>query len=169
MAVLQIVAWPDPVLSAVAEPATDVSEIADLAADMLETMYSAPGRGLAAPQVGHSLRLFVMDTTWKDEERTPMVFINPEILDRSSMMTVGPEGCLSIKGVSLDVERSDWVDVAWTTLQGERRTQRFDGFDAICIQHENDHLDGLVTFDRVSAAVRKEVEAAYHLLLETTK
>ena len=169
MAVRPIVAWPDPVLSTPASPVIGVSDVADLAQDMLDTMYGAPGRGLAAPQVGVLQRVFVMDTTWKDGTRAPLICINPEIKDRSDRHVSGPEGCLSIPGVSLTVERSEWVDLEWSDLQGVRHCRRFDGFDAICIQHEYDHLDGIVTFDRVSAVARAEAEKTYNSYVETPR
>jgi peptide deformylase len=128
---------------------------------MLETMYAAPGRGLAGPQVGAMKRLFVMDVAWKDGEPAPMVFLDPEIVWRSPETLVGGEGCLSIPGVLAQVERAEEIELAWRDLDGARHSRRFDGFAAICIQHETDHLDGLVTLDRVSPEARAALEAAY--------
>ena len=157
-----IVLWPDPVLSRVCDPVGEIDDDTHrLADDMLETMYAAPGRGLAAPQVGVPLRLFVMDTTWKDGERMPRVLINPRVLRYSDDRVTGPEGCLSIPGVTADVERAAEVTVRWTTLEGETREEVLTGFDAICAQHELDHLDGVVTLDRIRPEARAELEAVY--------
>jgi peptide deformylase len=81
-------------------------------------MYAAPGRGLAAPQVGHVLRLFVMDVAWKDGAHEPFVCINPEIVERSGDTVTGPEGCLSIPGVTAEVPRAPWIVLRWTTPEG---------------------------------------------------
>lgn len=142
-------------------PVGDVSDVAALAGDMLETMYAAPGRGLAAPQIGVLQRLFVMDVDWKDADRVPWVFINPEIVEHSEAVEIGTEGCLSIPGVDTVVTRPSWVRLRWTDLAGECQDQRFDGFAARCVQHEMDHLDGLVTFDRLGAQARLQAETAY--------
>jgi peptide deformylase len=163
MQVLPIVTWPDPRLSTPCSPvaAPEAEQTGRLAADMLNTMYHAQGRGLAAPQVGVLQRLFVMDVTWKEGTRRPCVCINPEIVARSATTAPGPEGCLSIPGVTVDVPRADWVELAFTGLDGQRRTERLTGFAAICAQHELDHLDGIVTFDRLSPEARAAAESSY--------
>jgi len=115
-----------------------------LISDMFETMYAAQGRGLAAPQVGVTQRIFVTDTTWKEGDKHPMAFVNPEITATASTSKTGPEACLSIPDRSFDVSRPTWVDLAWTDPHGHRQTARFDGIDAICVCHELDHLDGLL-------------------------
>jgi peptide deformylase len=166
VSVLPIVRWPDPRLST---PCAAVGEVDDplrrLAADMLETMYAAPGRGLAGPQVGVLRRVFVMDVGWKDGDPEPLVFLDPEIVWRSDERRTGTEGCLSIPGVTADVERAAEIEVTWRDLDGARHARRFDGFAAICIQHEADHLDGVVTFDRVAPEARAAMEAAYAQVL----
>jgi len=162
MSGLEILRWPDPRLSQVCAPVGAVtSDVVTLSQKMLETMYAAPGRGLAAPQVGEMLRLFVMDTTWKEGAPTPMVFIDPAIVARSEIAAENTEGCLSIPGVSAQVTRPEWVELAWTTLEGLREQRRFDGFAAVCAQHELDHLDGIVTFDRLDPEARADAERAY--------
>jgi peptide deformylase len=161
VSVLPIRRWPDPVLSCRCAPVADAAEVADLAQDMLETMYAAPGRGLAAPQVGISLRLFVMDVTWKEGAPSPVICVNPEILDRADARVTGPEGCLSIPGVTADVPRAPWIVLRWTTPEGATREERLEGAAAICAQHEHDHLDGIVTFDRIEADQRAALEAEY--------
>jgi peptide deformylase len=162
VSVLPILRWPDPRLSVPCAPvgAPD-PEIRRLAADMLETMYAAPGRGLAGPQVGAMRRIFVMDVTWREAEPSPMVFLDPEILWRAPETLIAGEGCLSIPGLVAEVERAAGIDLAWCDLDGVRHTARFVGFAAICIQHETDHLDGIVTLDRVLPDARAALEATY--------
>jgi peptide deformylase len=161
VSLLAIRRWPDPILSRRCLPVEDPAGVAGLAQDMLSTMYAAPGRGLAAPQVGHVLRLFVMDVAWKDGAHEPFVCINPEIVERSGDTVTGPEGCLSIPGVTAEVPRAQWIVLRWTTPEGSAIENRLDGAAAICAQHEYDHLDGIVTFDRVSADARRTLEAEY--------
>ena len=157
-----IVLWPDPVLSRMCDPVGEITDdIRILAADMLDTMYDAPGRGLAAPQVGIPLRLFVMDGTRKDSDRSPKVLINPEIVTISKQTTTGPEGCLSIPGVTAPVERATSVTLRYTDLKATTRTETMTGFEAICAQHEYDHLNGIVTFDRLDPELRVLIEAEY--------
>jgi peptide deformylase len=162
VSILTILRWPDSRLSTPCAPvgAPDAS-LRQLAADMLETMYAAPGRGLAGPQVGVTRRIFVMDAAWKEGKPDPMVFLDPRITWTSSETRVGGEGCLSIPGVVAEVERAAEIELSWRDLEGDHRSCRFDGFAAICIQHETDHLDGLVTFDRLAPAARAALEAAY--------
>ena len=155
---LPILRWPDPRLSQVCAPAVPDDDLRTLAADMLETMYAAPGRGLAAPQVGRLVRMFVMDVDWKTGTPAPMVFVNPEIELLGERVT-GPEGCLSIPGPVTEVERAAQVRVRWTALDGTAHEAAFDGFAAICIQHEYDHLDGILTLDRLSPEARALAEA----------
>ena len=142
-------------------PVEEPAAVATLASDMLETMYDAPGRGLAAPQVGQSLRLFVMDVAWKEGEPAPFICINPQIVHRAPEVVESTEGCLSIPGVTAEVPRAPWIVLRWQDVSGAWTERRLEGAEAICAQHENDHLDGIVTFDRVSAEARAELEAAY--------
>jgi peptide deformylase len=161
LSLLPIRRWPDPILTTPCAPVTDHGQVAGLASDMLETMYAAPGRGLAAPQVGHPIRLFVMDVAWKTGAPEPFICINPEIVERGEGAVTGPEGCLSIPGVTAEVARAPWIVLRWTTPEGDARRARLDGAAAICAQHEYDHLDGIVTFDRVHPDARRTLEAAY--------
>ena len=126
---------------------------------MLETLYHAVGRGLAAPQVGAMVRLFVMDCSWKDGHAEPQVFINPEILALSDETAVRSEGCLSIPGITADVTRPVAVTLRWLGLGGDLQQQGFSGFAATCIQHEIDHLDGVLTLDRVDPDARARLLA----------
>lgn len=138
----------DPVLRAVAAPVVAFdAALAGLVKDMFATMYAAPGRGLAAPQVGVSQRVFVIDTTWKDAAPSPQAFINPRIVGQSDARATGSEACLSIPGRAFAVARPTWVDLAWQDLDGQPQQARFDGVAAVCICHEFDHLDGVLITD----------------------
>lgn len=162
MSVLPILQWPDPRLMEICAPIETITpEIEALAADMLETMYAAPGRGLAAPQVGAMVRLFVMDVGWKEGKSDPLVCINPMLQEVSEERATQSEGCLSIPGVSADISRPAQVQMMWTGLNGGRYTQGFNEFAAACAQHELDHLDGVVTFDHLDAEARAALEAEY--------
>ena len=159
---LAILTWPDPKLASVCTPVGEITpEVTELAGHMLETMYAAPGRGLAAPQVGVLSRLFVMDTTWKEQDKSPMVFVDPVLLWSSETTSTNSEGCLSIPGVAADVTRPDQIRLRWTDLNGVLQEKDFNGFEAICIQHEMDHLEGLVTLDRVDDQTRARVLKDY--------
>lgn len=156
---LPILRWPDPRLLLPCAPAVLDDDLRALAADMLETMYAAPGRGLAAPQVGRLVRMFVMDVTWKEGVLTPQVFVNPEVVELSAARVTGPEGCLSIPGPVTEVERAEAVRMRWTDLDGQLHEAELTGFAAICAQHEYDHLDGILTLDRLAPDARAKAEA----------
>lgn len=148
MALRPIVLLGDPVLRARAVVVSRFDAgLKNLAADLLETMYAAPGRGLAAPQVGVSLRLFVMDTGWKDGAADPQVFVNPRITDASDILVPYAEGCLSIPDRKARVARPDRVALVWQDLAGGWHDGWFSGFAAVCVQHERDHLDGILCID----------------------
>jgi peptide deformylase len=161
MSVLPIVLWPDPRLRETCAPVTDLADVQTLAADMLETMYAAPGRGLAAPQVGAMVRMFVMDAGWKEGKSDPLVCINPMFQEIGEDRVDSEEGCLSIPGVTAMVNRPSTVQMQWTGINGARYVQSFDGFAAACVQHEMDHLDGVVTFDHLDAETRAEIQSQY--------
>jgi peptide deformylase len=155
MSLRPILIHPDQRLRRAAEPVTEIdAAIRRLAADMLETMYEAPGVGLAAPQVGVSRRLFVMDCSAKDEERHPMVLVNPEIAWASEELNVHEEGCLSVPEVYEEVTRPSRVRVRWTDLDGGAREEEFEDLWATCAQHEIDHLNGRLFIDYLSAVRR---------------
>jgi peptide deformylase len=164
MSVLPILTWPDPRLSKVCDPVDDPATVADLVRDMFEAMYAAPGRGLAAPQVGVMQRLFVMDPTWKEGTKTPYVCINPRIIATSDTVSSNSEACLSIPGVSAEVVRATRITLAYSDLDGVSHEEDLTGFAATCAQHELDHLDGLVIFDRLSPESRAAIEAEYAAL-----
>lgn len=157
MAIRPILIHPDPRLKTAAEPVADIDdELRLLAADMLETMYDAPGSGLAAPQVGVLRRLFVMDCAKKEgTPPQPMVLVNPVILTRSDETKVWEEGCLSIPEIYHDVERPAEVTMRWLDLDGSEQERDFDGFAAVCVQHELDHLDGRLYIDYLSPLKRQ--------------
>ncbi len=160
MSVLPIVTWPDARLTQVCAPVERVDDaLRALADDMLETMYAAPGRGLAAPQVGRLVRLFVMDPTWKDGTPAPVVMVNPEIVARSDEHGAMEEGCLSIPGAPATVVRPLSVTMRWTDLGGAEASAELSGFAARCAQHELDHLNGVLILDRIPAGDRARIEA----------
>ena len=160
MSLREILRWPDPRLAETCAPVAAITpEIETLAADMLETMYAAPGRGLAAPQVGVLQRLFVVDVGWKEGRSDPLVCINPMLQEVSEERATHTEVCLSIPGVSAEVSRPARVQMVWTGLNGARYVQSFDGAAAVCVQHELDHLDGVVTLDHLDAGTRAAVLA----------
>ncbi|SHE81867.1 peptide deformylase [Loktanella atrilutea] len=159
MTLRPILIHPDPRLKKVADPVTAVTEeVRTLASDMLETMYHAPGIGLAAPQVGVMTRLLVMDCV-KDETQAarPMVLLNPEVTWASEALNTYEEGCLSIPEQYADVERPAEVEVRWMDLEGETQSERFDGLWATCVQHEIDHLDGKLFIDYLKPLRRQMI------------
>lgn len=154
MALLPILRWPDARLAARCALAVPDAGTRALAEDMLATMYAAPGRGLAAPQVGVLSRLFVMDAGWKEGRPAPVIALNPRLLWASARRVTGPEGCLSIPGVVAVVERAAEIRLGWTAIDGTYREETLAGFAAICAQHEMDHLDGILTLDHLTPDAR---------------
>ncbi len=147
MAVLPILLLPDPRLRQTCAPVTDFdASLRRLAEDMLDTMYAAPGRGLAGPQVGAMQRIFVMDVGWKDGRPSPLVCLNPVIRD-STGSAVNAEGCLSIPDRPVRIERPALIRLEWQDLAGRNCEGFFEGFAATCAQHERDHLDGILCID----------------------
>lgn len=148
MALLPILRFPDPRLKKVAVPVAKIDDnIRRLAADMAETMYEAPGIGLAATQVDVHKRLVVIDIS--EEKNQLQVFVNPS-LERCSGLQLGEEGCLSVPGIYDKVERAEQVTVRYLDLDGKERTLAAEGLLAVCIQHEIDHLNGKVFVDHLS-------------------
>lgn len=151
MAKLPIIYLPDPILREIALPVERVDDdMRRLLDDMLETMYAAPGIGLAGPQVGISRRLLVMDPSAKDEPEEPLALINPEILELGEERQIGEEGCLSIPDIFADVERPTWVRVRYVDRDGKVAERRFEGRPAVILQHEVDHLNGVLFIDHLS-------------------
>ncbi|MEM1302361.1 MAG: peptide deformylase [Pseudomonadota bacterium] len=157
MALRDIVLHPDPRLAQRCAPVAEFDDdLAEFVSDLFDTMYAAPGRGLAAPQVGVLSRVFVMDATWKDaaDDGTgqPIALINPRITWSSSDLAVLEEGCLSIPDTPRRVARPDKVRAVWQDLRGDWMEAGFDGFAAAVVQHELDHLDGRLILDHPEVA-----------------
>jgi len=155
MAILEILHFPDPRLRNKARPVTAVdATIRALVADMLETMYAAPGIGLAATQVNVARRVAVIDISESRDQ--PLCLINPEILERRGIEEM-EEGCLSVPGVYETVQRADWVRVRALDREGQSLELESDGLLAVCIQHEIDHLDGKLFVDYLSVLKRTRI------------
>jgi peptide deformylase len=156
MPLRDILIAPHPKLKTKAEPVATVDdEVRRLLDDMFETMYAAPGIGLAAPQVGVMQRIVVMDVADKESPPQPLALVNPEIVARGEDKVVAEEGCLSLPEIYADVERYARAFVRFTDRDGEVREMDADGLLARCIQHELDHLDGVLFVDHLSALKRK--------------
>ncbi len=171
MALREILTVPDPVLKQVSQPVAVVDdELRALMDDMLETMYEAPGIGLAAIQIGIPKRVLVMDLARKedDEGPKPRHFVNPEIVWRSDDLAVYEEGCLSVPEIFDEVERPARVRLRYLDYDGKAVEEEADGLFAVCIQHEMDHLNGVLFIDHLSrlkrsravAKVKKQVRVA---------
>lgn len=157
MAVLPILTYPNSILSSVAEPVEEVDdEIRTLAENMAETMYAAPGVGLAANQIGVLKRIFVIDVADEDEPSDLKVFINPEILELDGEQ-VYQEGCLSFPGAAEEIKRAATVKVRALNENGEAFELVADGLLAVAIQHENDHLNGVLMIDKVGSLKKRKI------------
>jgi len=155
MAKLEIITLPDPVLRKASQPVERVdAELIKLADEMLETMYEAPGVGLAAVQIGVPRRLIVLDTSEKEAEPAPLVLINPEIVSLGSEMRLHEEGCLSIPDVRVEIERPASLVVRYLDRDGKQQELAADGLLATAIQHEVDHLNGKLIIDFLSRLKR---------------
>lgn len=153
-----LIILPDPVLRLVSKPVERVdAALRKLADDMLETMYDAPGIGLAAIQIGEPLRMLVIDLAKEDETPAPQVFINPQILSSGEARSVYEEGCLSIPDYYAEVERPAEVRVGYLDRDGKPQEIAADGLLATCLQHELDHLDGVLFIDHISKLKRDMV------------
>jgi len=158
MALRDILVLPDSTLRLVSAPVPKVdADVRKLAEDMLETMYEAPGIGLAAVQIGVLKRVVTIDVAKKDDPRDPMVFINPEIVWSSEERSVYEEGCLSIPEYYEEVERPAVVRVKYLDLDGKEREIEANGVLATCLQHEIDHLNGVLFIDHLSKLKRDRV------------
>ncbi len=155
MALLSIIIAPDPRLKLVSTPVEVVDdEVRRLMDDMLETMYAAPGVGLSAVQVGVPKRVIVIDIALRDEPRTPLRLVNPEIVWASDETMTNEEGCLSLPNQFAEVTRPAAVAIRHLDDDNEQRDLRAEGMLATCIQHEMDHLEGILFVDRISAMRR---------------
>ena len=155
MSLRLILEYPDARLREVAKPVPEVTpEIQALVDDMAETMYAAPGCGLAAPQVGVGLRIFVVDAAGEDEPSDLRIFINPEILEKDGQV-VWNEGCLSFPGVTEEIKRAERVKVRALDRSGKPFELEADGLLAVAIQHETDHLNGVLMIDKLNAIKKR--------------
>jgi peptide deformylase len=158
MAQLPIIVAPDPQLEAVSTPVEQVTdEVRQQLDDMLETMYAAPGIGLAAIQVGITKRMLVIDVSREGEEKSPLFIINPEITWVSDDDQLYEEGCLSLPEQYAEVERPAEVKVSYLDRDGQQQELHADGLLAVCLQHEMDHLDGVLFVDHLSALKRNMI------------
>lgn len=163
MSLLPIIEIPDPLLRGQSAPIESISDdVRRLIGDMLETMYEAPGIGLAAIQIAVPRRLVVIDLQEPEEEegepvRKPHVFINPEILHRSDRRKTYNEGCLSIPDQYAEIERPDIIRARWIDEGGQSQEAEFDGLMSVCLQHEVDHLNGVLFIDYLSRLKRDMV------------
>jgi peptide deformylase len=156
LALRPVLKFPDPRLREVSKPIEKITdELRELAADMCEVMYDEPGIGLAAPQVGESVRLVVVDTQWNEEgaERNALILVNP-VLSEHEGKVLWKEGCLSVPDLEAEVERAERVLLVATDLDGKELSVRAEGLQAVCFQHEIDHLDGKLFLDRISQLKR---------------
>jgi peptide deformylase len=155
MAILRIYTFGEAVLRQVAKPVAQITpELKQLAEDMLETMYDAPGVGLAAPQVGHSIRLMVVDCAEEGSEKQPLVFFNPEIIPETEPVCM-EEGCLSVPGIYAEVTRPEVITVQAQDINGDAfKLTGVSGLLSRCIQHEVDHLNGVLFVDKLRPADR---------------
>ena len=165
MSILEILVWPDDRLETEAEPIAEVTpEIRQLGADLIETMYAARGIGLAATQVDRHIRMIVIDLNGgepedRDPALGPYIMINPQITDREGTVLFD-EGCLSVPGETGEVERAEWVAVDFTGPDGTEYQMEAEGLLSVCIQHEIDHLNGIVFPERLKAHERARIRRA---------
>ncbi len=158
MTIKPLIILPDPILRQVSKSIETIdSEVKKLADDMLETMYDAPGIGLAAIQIGVARRMLVLDVSKDGEDKKPLVFINPEIVASSDARSVYEEGCLSIPDYYAEVERPAVITVKHLDRDGKEQLTEADGLLATCLQHEIDHLNGVLFIDHISKLKREMV------------
>ena len=152
---MPIIKVPDPILRQAAVPVAEITDgTRQLLDDMAETMYDAPGIGLAGPQIGELKRLIVMDCSRDDEKRELWQMINPEVIELSEDNSTLEEGCLSIPGPTAEVSRPDWSKLRFTDIKGKEQQIKAEGLLAACIQHEIDHLNGILFIDHISKLKR---------------
>jgi len=159
--VLEFIRYPDPQLKKKAETITNITaDIVALANDMSETMYSKRGVGLAAPQVGKSIRLFIMDSSGPDERTNLLTFINPEIELLGDIIVSEEEGCLSVPcNFRADIDRNSEIKIKFLDIEGNANELVLSDYDAIVAQHEYDHLEGILFIDRISRLRRSLYDA----------
>ncbi len=155
MALLPIIYAPDPRLKIKCRPVETVDQsVRDLTRDMLETMYAAPGIGLSAPQIGDTRRILVCDVAREGEDRQPIQLVNPEIVWSSGELYLAEEGCLSLPDHFAEIERPSEVRIRYLDQQGKSQEMSAEGLLAACVQHEMDHLEGILFVDYLSPLKR---------------
>ena len=165
MAIREIITVPNPLLKTISKSVDKIDDkILGILDDMLETMYAAPGIGLAAIQIGIPKRMLVIDISKDDENKDPHFFINPEILNPTENLSTFEEGCLSVPGVWEEIERPDECNVRFLDINGLEKNIRYSGMMATVIQHEMDHLNGIVFVDYLSRlkkdrAIKKSIKS----------
>ena len=160
MTVKKILTAPDPFLKQISKPVDEVTkEIQDLMDDMLDTMYDAPGIGLAAVQIGVPLRVIVMDISWRNEEgiKEPLYFVNPEITVKTKNLSTYEEGCLSVPDQYAEIDRPEECEINFLDYNGKNAPLNAKGLLATCIQHEMDHLEGILFIDHLSNMKRNMI------------
>lgn len=158
MSIKPLVLLPDPLLRQVSKPVESFdADLRKFSADMLDTMYDAPGIGLAAIQVGAPVQMLVIDLAKEDEPKAPQIYVNPRILWSSEERNVYEEGCLSIPDYYAEVERPKQVRVSYLDIEGKSHEVEADGLLATCLQHEIDHLNGVLFIDYISRLKREMV------------
>ena len=158
MAIRPIITAPNPTLKQVSKPVAKVTDdVRALMDDMVETMYAAPGIGLAAIQLGEPLQIVVLDVARDEEEQNPQYFINPEITWASEDLSTYEEGCLSVPEFTADVDRPSEIKVKYVDYDGQNQEIHADGLLATCVQHEMDHLKGILFIDHLSSVKRNMI------------
>ncbi|MBP5313610.1 MAG: peptide deformylase [Eggerthellaceae bacterium] len=167
LSIMRIITYPNPILSKVASPCVvgDPS-LRKLAKGMADLMYRANGVGIAAPQVGVSKRLIVVDCDLESEEQNPIVLVNPEIILTKGEEEIDDEGCLSVPGISVPIKRKPWVKVNYFDLDGRLQTIESDGLLGRCLQHEIDHLNGVTLIESSDPQDKEETLARYEEALK---
>jgi len=165
MTIRDILTYPDPALRQIAKPVEDVNseELKQLVQDLADSMYDAPGVGLAATQIGVPLRVAVTDTRWREEDRVHelKVWINP-VISRREGTAIYEEGCLSVPGIYYDIKRAAEITLSWQDMEGNHHTADFEGFQAVALQHEFDHLDGKLFIDLLPPIKQKLLKKRLH-------
>lgn len=165
MTIRPLILLPDPLLRQVSKPIERIDDdLKRFSQDMLETMYDAPGIGLAAIQVGEPIRMLVIDIAKEDAPREPHIFINPQILGSGDDVNIHEEGCLSIPDYYAEVERPAEITVRYQGIDGKTHEMKADGLMATCLQHEIDHLDGVLFIDHISRLKRDMVVRKFRKL-----
>ena len=148
----RLLSWPDPILARKADPVDEFgSDLAELISLLLDALYRNKARAIGAPRIGVSQRVFVMDASWRDGARGPRAFVNPTVISRSERQVVTVEKCLTVGGAPRRIARPDRIEVSWCDSDGETHRGVFEGFEAVAVQHEMDHLDGITILDHPEA------------------